>query len=163
MYTYVCNSLTPNAASASNKYMKWLSPTPLSPDSNTEVTTINRFVWLFLCSTLIYLKQNLYHFCHHFLQLAHLWLLWMSLWLVNCRYAIFLKGLSWWLSGKKSTCNAGDLGSSPGLGKSPGEGNGNPLQRSCLENPMDRGVQQAAAHGVAKSQTRLSDWKTTSS
>jgi len=43
------------------------------------------------------------------------------------------------LAGKESTCNAGDLGSIPGLGRSPGEGNGNPLQYSCLENPMDRG------------------------
>ena len=43
--------------------------------------------------------------------------------------------------GKASACNAGDLGSIPGLGRSPGEGNGNPLQYSCLENPMDRGIQ----------------------
>ena len=42
--------------------------------------------------------------------------------------------------GKASACNAGDLGSIPGLGRSPGEGNGNPLQYSCLENPMDRGA-----------------------
>ena len=42
--------------------------------------------------------------------------------------------------GKESACNAGDLGSTPGLGRSPGEGNGNPLQHSCLENPMNRGV-----------------------
>ena len=44
-------------------------------------------------------------------------------------------GLPWWLSGKESTCNAGDLGSMPGWGRSPGEGNGNPLQYSCLEIP----------------------------
>ena len=42
------------------------------------------------------------------------------------------------LDGKESACNAGDLGSTPGLGRSPGEGNGNPLQYSCLKNPMDR-------------------------
>ena len=42
--------------------------------------------------------------------------------------------------GKESACNAGDLGLIPGLGRSPGEGNGNPLQDSCLENPMDRGA-----------------------
>ena len=42
--------------------------------------------------------------------------------------------------GKESACNAGDLGSIPGSGRSPGEGNGNPLQHSCLENPMDRGA-----------------------
>ena len=46
----------------------------------------------------------------------------------------------------------------PGLGRSPGEGNGNPLQYSCLENPMDGGAWQAAVRGVTKSQTRLSDF-----
>ena len=56
-----------------------------------------------------------------------------------------------------SACNVGDLGSIPGLGKSPGEGNGNPLQYSCLENPMDGGVWWATVHGVAKSRTRLSE------
>ena len=60
--------------------------------------------------------------------------------------------------GKETACNAGDLGSIPGLGRSPGEGNGNPLQYSCLENPMDRGAWWATVHGVAKSQTRLSDF-----
>ena len=58
---------------------------------------------------------------------------------------------------KASACNVGDLGSIPGLGRSPGEGNCNPLQYSCLENPMDRGAWWATVHGVAKSQTRLSD------
>ena len=55
--------------------------------------------------------------------------------------------------GKESAHNAGDLSLIPGLGRSPGEGNGNPLQYSCLENPKDRGVWRATAHGVAKSQT----------
>ena len=59
--------------------------------------------------------------------------------------------------GKEFTCNEGDLGSIRGLGRSPGGGHGNPLQYSCLENPMDRGAWQAAVHGVAKSQTHLSD------
>ena len=52
--------------------------------------------------------------------------------------------------------NTGDLGSIPGLGRSPGGGNGNPLQYSCLGNPMDRGAWWATVHGVAKSQTWLS-------
>ena len=59
---------------------------------------------------------------------------------------------------KASACNAGDLGSIPGLGRSPGEGNGNPLQYSCLENPMDREVRWATVYGVAKSRTQLSDF-----
>ena len=58
---------------------------------------------------------------------------------------------------KASACNAGDLGSIPGSGRSPGEGNGNPLQYSCLENPMDRGAWWTTVHGVAKSRTQLSD------
>ena len=57
--------------------------------------------------------------------------------------------------GKESTCNAGDLGLIPGLGRSPGEGNGKPLRDSCLENPLDRGAWQPTAHRAAKSQTQL--------
>ena len=69
----------------------------------------------------------------------------------------FLMGLPQWLSGKESTCNAGDAGLIPGSGRSPGGGHGNPLQYPCLENPMDRGDWWATVHGVTKSQTRLSD------
>ena len=54
------------------------------------------------------------------------------------------------LVSKRSACNAEDRGLIPGSGRSPGEGNGNPLQYSCLENPMDRGVWQATVHGVAR-------------
>ena len=53
--------------------------------------------------------------------------------------------------GKESACSKGDLDLIPGLGRSPGGGNGNPLQYSCLENPMDRGAWQATVYGVAKS------------
>ena len=59
--------------------------------------------------------------------------------------------------GKESACNVGDPGSILGLGRSPGEGTGNPLQYSCLENFMDRGGWWAPVHGVTKSQTRLND------
>ena len=59
---------------------------------------------------------------------------------------------------KESAWNAGDLDSIPGSGRSPGEGNGNPLQYSCLENPMEGGAWQATVHGVAKSQTQLIDF-----
>ena len=58
----------------------------------------------------------------------------------------------------RETCNKGDLGLIPGLGRSPEEGNGNPLQCSCLENPRDRGAWWAAVYGVAQSRTRLSDF-----
>ena len=58
--------------------------------------------------------------------------------------------------GKESACNAGEPGSIPGLRRSPEEGNGNPLQYSCLENTMDRGAWQATVHEVAKSRTGFS-------
>jgi len=61
-----------------------------------------------------------------------------------------------WLSGKESACNAGDtaeVGLIPGLGRYPAGGNGNPLQYSCLGNPMDRGAWWATVHGVTKSWT----------
>ena len=64
------------------------------------------------------------------------------------------KGPPRWLSDKEPVCKAGDTGSIHGLGRSFGEGNGNPLQYSCLENPMDR-AWRATVHGVTKSQTRL--------
>ena len=60
--------------------------------------------------------------------------------------------------GKGSACNVGDPGSTPGSGRSPGEGSGNPLQCSCLENPVDGGAWQATVHGVAKSQIQLSNF-----
>ena len=59
--------------------------------------------------------------------------------------------------GKESACKVEDLGLIAGLGKSPGEGNGNQLQNLCLENPMDREAWWATVHGVEKNQTRLSD------
>ena len=58
---------------------------------------------------------------------------------------------------KNPSANAGDVGSIPGSGRFPGGRHGNPLQNSCLENPMDRGAWRATVHGVAKSQTRLSN------
>ena len=62
-------------------------------------------------------------------------------------------GLPWWLSGKESPCNAGDagdMGSIPGSGRSPGVGNGHPLQYSCLGNPMDREAWWTIVHGGHK-------------
>ena len=69
-----------------------------------------------------------------------------------------LQGFPGSSDGKASAYNAEDLGSIPMSGRSPGEGNGNPLQYSCLENPVDRGAWWAAAHRVTKSRARLSDF-----
>ena len=60
--------------------------------------------------------------------------------IICCLFLGMGGGLPWWLSGKESAANAEDMGSLPGLGRPSGEGNGNPLQHSCLENPMDRGI-----------------------
>ena len=65
-----------------------------------------------------------------------------------------ISGLHWGLRiSKESNCNAGDLGSIPGLGRSPGEGNGSPLHYFCLKNPMDGGAWRATVHRATKSQT----------
>ena len=66
-------------------------------------------------------------------------------------------GPPWWFSVKNLSVNAGDTGSISELGRSPGEGNDNPLQDSCLGNPMDRGARWAAARGITKSQTQLAN------
>ena len=68
-------------------------------------------------------------------------------------YMDHFHGLLRWLSGKESAHNAGDPDLIPGLGRSLGEGNGYPLQYSCLENLMDRGTWRATVHGVTKSWT----------
>ena len=65
----------------------------------------------------------------------------------------YVCGLPWWLNSKESAYNTGDVGLTPGLGRSPGERHGNPLQYSCLENPIGRGAWQAIVHGVAESDT----------
>ena len=84
--------------------------------------------------------------------------------LISSKLLVFIKmlpsmrgGLLWWLRSEESACNAGDTGSIPGSGRSPGRGGGNPLQYSCLENSMDRGAWWATVHRGPKSQTGLSN------
>ena len=73
--------------------------------------------------------------------------------LVDISIPIYIWGFPCGSDGKESAHNAGELGSIPRLGGSPGEGNGSPLQYSCLENSMDGGAWQVTVHGVARSQT----------
>ena len=68
-----------------------------------------------------------------------------------------IRGFPGGSDGKASACKVGDQGSIPRSGRSPGVGDGNPLQYSCLGNPTDRGAWWASVHGAAKSRTRLSD------
>ena len=79
---------------------------------------------------------------HHFLNVYYLIV-----------FLYYIGGRPMWLSGEESSCNAEDAGSIPGSGRSPGGGNGNPLQYSCLGNPRDREAWQATVSGVAKSLT----------
>ena len=72
---------------------------------------------------------------------------------VDCLISVFLSDK--WALNKASLYSAGDPGSIPGLGRSPGEGNGNPLWYSCLENPVDRGASWVMVHKFAKSRTQL--------
>ena len=89
-----------------------------------------------------------------------MWALCVLAMLLTCaagvRYA-GLEGTSGGSDSKEPACNVGDLSTFPQSGRSPGKGNGNPLQDPCLENPMDRGAWWATVHVVAKSRTRLSD------
>jgi len=77
-----------------------------------------------------------------FILFFYFWLFWL-----------FYVGLPRWLSGKESTCDAGDVSSIPESGSSPGGGHDNPLQCYCWENPMDRGFRWATVHGVTKNPT----------
>ena len=70
---------------------------------------------------------------------------------------IIISGVNKKIEKKLYTAHTGDAGSIPGLGRSPGEGNGNPLQYSCLKNPVDRGAWRATVQGVTKSWTQLRD------
>ena len=91
------------------------------------------------------------------LDLAHLAQTWLFYFPDNFNLTHDYVGFPGGSEGKESVCSAGDLGSIPGLGRSPGEANGNPLQYFCLENPMDRETWWATVRGVTKSWTQLND------
>ena len=103
----------------------------------------NSITNLYLGLATQWVMDNFLHFCLVFLKC--LWSIILLFWLPR------------WLSGKEPTCQAGGVGVISGWEDPSGKGNGNPLQCSCLENPMDRGAWWATVHGVAESQTQLSD------
>ena len=111
-----------------------------------------------LCSSII--KILPVFFKHAVISLSHL---------DHCKYSslnleylpwthIFIRSFPGGSNGKEFACNSGDLDLIPGLGRFPGEGNGYPLQYSCLENPMNKGTWWAIVHVVTKIHTWLSDW-----
>ena len=100
-------------------------------------------------------RRDILHTCFHGEQIPSLSVQ-QDKWVSITSALSCIQGFPCGSAGKESTCNAGYLGSVPGLGRSPGEGKGYPLQYSGLENSMDRGVWQATVHGFAKSLIRLS-------
>ena len=81
----------------------------------------------------------------------------LNIWILFIYLVISVLGFPCGSVVKNLSANVGDMGLIPGSGRAPGGGNGNPLQYSCLGNPMDRGAWQATVHGIAKSRTQLSD------
>ena len=97
-----------------------------------------------------YFKSKFYRFYSATMQISHNYMYTSP----PSMYPLLLRGFPGGSGGKKSACNAGDPGSVPGWGRSPGGGNGTPLQY-CLENPMDRGTWEATVPGVTKHRARL--------
>ena len=140
-----------------------MSPQPYHPPSKS-ITTTDPFI---VSIVLPFLECHILRIIQHIafsdwllsgnnkhLRFLHVFSYLLSRWLFIPLPTEDLPGGS---DGKASACNVGDPSSIPGSGRSPGEGNGNPLHYSCLENPIDRGAWQATVqHGVAKSQTWLS-------
>ena len=126
------------ATNSSNVFSTSPSGTPIT--CMLVCLMVSHHLWSSACSSLFF-PLNFWA-CIISLQVYSsswglLWAPWVSFpfYLLLCSY--------WWLSGKESACNAGDLGSIPGLGRAPGGEYGHPLQCSCLENPMDRGGLQS--------------------
>ena len=119
---------------------------PSYPKDNRELPYISacNFTHQVTLGLASVLNSHFYHDCC--LLLKKLWLL-------------YNRGFPGSSNRKESACNSGDIGSIPGWGRSPGGSNGNPLQYSCLGNPMDRRASLATIHGVARVQTQLSDYR----
>ena len=113
--------------------------------------------------TYIYIRTHIYTYIYTYIHIhiyvyTHVYMYTHAYVCVYiCTHVHMLHGFPCSSVGKESACSAGDPGLIPGLGRSPGEGNGNPLQYPCLKNLMDRGAWGHAVHGVIKSWARLSD------
>ena len=122
--------------------------------------TLNHF-WILSVSELVWPPHILFALCITTSEIIHFYQFFLDpqVWW-SCGHRNLMESIFLWAmlmtTGKESACNTGDMGSIPESGRSPGEGNGNPLQYSCLENPMDRGAWWAAVHGVPKSRPQLS-------
>ena len=134
------------------------------PFPSPEIPLICIEIWYLFFTFLLHFEWqflglfNLYKW-HNFIPFYGWGIFYVSLhfWNLNC-----VNGLPYWLS-DNTPANAGDMDLIPVSGRSPGEGNGNLLQYSCLENSMGRGAWWATVHGITKSWTRLSSWTTTNS
>ena len=133
----VCGSRAPSQSACPVISGLWSSSVVRSPCRIVELMRVTS-VLSHLDRSIIILKQ------------------WLSEWIL--KNSTLILGFPAASDGKVSPCNVRDQGSIPGSGRSPGEGNGNPLQYSCLENPMHRGAWWATGHRVTKSLTRLSDF-----
>ena len=139
---------------------KWMPERRILGDSWTCGVTfwpfLNSSGWWWLISS-VFLTRTSCHKTTHANGYYGAWPGWAG-WISVLPLTIWEKYFTGGSEVKSSASNAGDPGSIPGSGRSPGEGNGNPLQYSCLENPMDRGAWWATVHGVPKSRTWLSNF-----
>ena len=126
----------------------WSFSFSLSPSNEYSGLISFRIDWFDLPAVQGTLKSLLQHYSSKASILRH-----SAFFLVQLSYL----GFPYSSVGKESACSAGDPGSIPGLGRSPGKGNGDPLQYPCLENLMDKGAWWAVVHGVTRSRVRLSD------
>ena len=137
--------------SQSQTWLKWLSTQVAHTCCCENFTIISRTLLSLPTETLFPLKNN----SAFSPPLANNILPSISMNLNTLGIYVIFSGVS---DGKESACNAGDVGLIPWLGRSPGKGNGTPLQHSCLENPMDRGAWWATVHGITESWT---NWRLT--
>jgi len=160
----------------SRQYVTWQVKAKSNKQRKTcEFTVIWNCIWYYILLGIWYLEKRKYswpfNICISMVFIQRMENIWKKkfheipkskTWICHSSSTIYIVlalylGFPGSLDSKESACSVGDMGSIPGLRRSPGEGNGNPLQYCYLENSMDRGAWWAPVHGVAKSRTWLSD------